>query len=236
MASGDIIFSIDDDAEFSSPNVVEQVLEEFDNPRIGAVAIPYVDVNRSPEVRQEAPEEDGRYCVFSFRGTAHALRRDLFLELGGYREHLIHQGEEMGYCIRMLDAGYVVRLGRADIIKHYESPKRSFERMDFYGRRNDVLFGWHNVPASVLPLYFLLSVANTVRTVIRLGRAKNMVSGMLAGFRDCVWYSEAREPVDLDTYWLYRWLRREGPKRLEAIEEYLNDNSTLRESTVSEEK
>lgn len=236
MASGDIIFSIDDDAEFSTPNVVEQVLEEFDDPRIGAVAIPYVDVNYSSEVNQQPPDDDNRHCTSSFRGTAHALRRDLFLELGGYREHLVHQGEEMDYCVRMLDAGYVVRLGRSDIIKHYESPKRSYERMDFYGRRNDVLFGWHNVPASVLPLYFLLSVANTARTVIRLGRVKNMVSGMLAGFRDCARYSEAREPVDLDTYWLYRWLRRERPKRLEAIEEYLNDNSILRGATVSKEK
>jgi glycosyltransferase involved in cell wall biosynthesis len=73
MAEGDIIFSIDDDAEFSSPHVVEQILQEFDDPRTGAVAIPYVDVKRSPEMRQEAPVSDKRYCTFSFRGTAHAL-------------------------------------------------------------------------------------------------------------------------------------------------------------------
>lgn len=221
LANGDIIFSIDDDAEFSTEYVVEQTLRDFDDSRIGAVAIPYVDVNRSPEVKQDAPDEDGQYCAFSFRGTAHALRRDLFSGLGGYREHLVHQGEEMDYCIRMLDAGYVVRMGRSDIIKHYESPKRSFERMDFYGRRNDVLFGWHNVPASVLPFYFLLSVINTARTAARLGRTRNMMAGVLAGFRDCVRYAGARQPVDLDTYRLYRWLRREGPTEIDRVDQYL---------------
>lgn len=221
MAEGDVIFSIDDDAEFSSSHVVEQTLREFDDPRTGAVAIPYVDVKRSPEVRQEAPDSDGRYCTFAFRGTAHALRRDLFLELGGYRDHLVHQGEEMDYCIRMLDAGYVVRLGRSDIIKHYESPKRSHERMDFYGSRNDVLFGWHNVPSSSLPLYFFRTILNTFRTAIQVGRVRDFVAGRLAGFRDCVRYSDARQPVALNTYRLYRWLRREGPKEVDQVHQYL---------------
>jgi glycosyltransferase involved in cell wall biosynthesis len=221
LADGEIIFSIDDDAEFSTPYVVEQTLKEFEDVRIGAVTIPYIDVKRSSEVRQQAPEDDDIYCTFAFRGTAHALRRDLFLELRGYRKHLIHQGEEMDYCIRMLDAGYVVKLGRSDIIKHYESPKRSFERMDFYGSRNDVLFGWHNVPSSILPLYFSLSILNTFRTAIQIGRTRDLVMGRLAGFRDCIRYSDERQPVALSTYRLYRWLRREGPMKIDRVGQYL---------------
>ena len=221
MANGSVVFSIDDDAEFSSPTIVEETLAEFDHPRVGAVAIPYVDIHRDGGVQQRAPSDQGIHCTAAFRGTAHALRRDLFLQLGGYREHLVHQGEEMDYCIRMLDAGYIVRLGRSDIIKHYESPKRSFERMDFYGRRNDVLFGWHNVPSAVLPFYFFLSILNTIRTAARLGRTRNMVTGMLAGFRDCVRHSTARQPVGLETYRLYRALRRDGPRELDLIKEKL---------------
>src|SRR5690349_16819415 len=41
VASAAILVSIDDDAAFSSPHVVEQTLNEFDDPRVGAVAIPY---------------------------------------------------------------------------------------------------------------------------------------------------------------------------------------------------
>jgi hypothetical protein len=128
----------------------------------------------------------------------------------------------MDYCIRMLDAGYAVRLGRSDIIKHYESPKRSFKRMDYYGRRNEVLFGWHNVPASYLPLYAARTVANTFRTAARVGRWRSMITGLGAGFRDCFRYYSARNPVRPDSYQLYRALRKNGPLRLRDIQDRLH--------------
>src|SRR5580658_1315369 len=98
LAKTPFVFSIDDDAVFSSSAVIEQTLREFDNPRVGAVAIPFVDINRSPAVKQQAPGMNGVYASYGFIGTAHALRRDVFLALGGYRELLIHQGEEEDYC------------------------------------------------------------------------------------------------------------------------------------------
>src|SRR5439155_24108910 len=99
-----IVVSIDDDAAFSSSRTLERTLQEFDHPRIGAVAIPYVDVLQSDAVQHRAPGDEGVYVGPQFRGTAHALRRDLFLRLGGYREMLFHQTEEGDYCLRMLDA------------------------------------------------------------------------------------------------------------------------------------
>jgi len=214
MANGSIVFSIDDDAEFSSPHVVEQTLWEFDDPSIGAVAIPYIDVNYGPEVMQKAPEERGHYCTSSFRGTAHALRRDVFLELGGYREHLVHQGEERDYCIRMLDRGYVVRLGRSDVIHHYESPKRSFARMGYFGRRNDILFAWQNVPWPRLPWILFKAMVNSIRTAVRHQRYKYNLWGMLAGLWACGHHP--REPVRKTTYREYEELRKR-PKYVEDV-------------------
>ena len=46
LAKGRILFSIDDDAEFSTPRIVEQTLRDFDDPRIGAVAIPYLEAEK----------------------------------------------------------------------------------------------------------------------------------------------------------------------------------------------
>src|SRR4051794_38270064 len=109
LASCPIVFSLDDDATFSTPRTVEQTLAEFDHPRIGAVSIPRVDVN-FPGAIGQPPAPDGRVNVVgSFIGCAHALRRELFLRLGGYREYLFHQGEESEYCARMLAVGYVTR-------------------------------------------------------------------------------------------------------------------------------
>jgi glycosyltransferase involved in cell wall biosynthesis len=217
LANGEVIFSIDDDAEFTTPYVVRQTLDDFEESCIGAVAIPYMDVNRDSEVRQQAPDDRAVYCTAAYRGTAHAVRRDLFLELGGYREHFVHQGEERDLCVRMLGAGYVVRLGRADHIRHYESPRRSFERMDFYGRRNDILFAWHNAPTSLLPFYLALETLNTVRTALRHRRFRSFIRGLLAGYRDCIRYAGKRAPLDFDVFRLYRTLFRKGPLPLEEV-------------------
>ncbi len=140
LARTPVIFSIDDDAVFSTPNIVADTLGDFDHPRVGAVAIPSIDVNRNLHVARKAPDRRHVYAAYCYVGTAHALRRDLFLGLSGYREILVHQGEEEDFCLRLLDAGYFTRSGNADPIHHFESPRRSWVRMDFYGARNKVLY------------------------------------------------------------------------------------------------
>jgi GT2 family glycosyltransferase len=104
LAKGDVIFSLDDDAVFSSPFVVEQTLRDFSHPRIGAVAIPYIEPHKANTEMQRAPTREDVWITASYIGTAHAVRRNVFLALGGYREHLVHQGEEGDFCIRMLAA------------------------------------------------------------------------------------------------------------------------------------
>ena len=66
----------------------------------------------------------------------------------------MHQGEESDLCIRMLAAGYVVRLGSSDPIHHFESPKRSFSRMDHFGsaKRRTVCLAERAVPVSLRAL------------------------------------------------------------------------------------
>ena len=164
LAGNPILFSLDDDAAFSTHTVVEDTLREFDHPRVGAVAIPFVDVNRGPKVRQRAPRPDEVYATYDFIGTAHALRRDVFLSLNGYREVLFHQGEEEDYCLRMLNAGWITRSGNADPVHHFESARRSWARMDFYGARNKVLYAWHNVPFPGMAAHLAGTTAKTLGT------------------------------------------------------------------------
>jgi glycosyltransferase involved in cell wall biosynthesis len=221
LAGSNIIFSIDDDAAFSTPRVIEQTLADFDHPRIGAVAIPLIDVNKSPEVRQRAPNPVGVFADYTFVGTAHALRRDLFLKLGGYREYLFHQGEEGDYVIRMMDAGYIVRLGRADPIHHFESPRRDTRRMDLYGRRNDVLYAWYNVPMPNLPVHLLATTFNGVRFGFRCGRPWRMIRGLAWGYLAILHELARRRPVSRKTYRLSRILKDRDVNRLEDVEPLL---------------
>jgi glycosyltransferase involved in cell wall biosynthesis len=221
LADGDIIFSLDDDAVFASSHTVVQTLQEFSHPQVGAVAIPYLEPHKSPMVHQQAPSYDGIFITDDFIGTAHALRKDVFLQLGGYRESLVHQGEEMDFCIRMLAAAYVVRLGRADAIHHLESPRRDFRRMDFYGRRNDILFAWHNVPWLHLPLHLLGTTLNGFVAAGRAGRHLKMLQGIASGYVGCFRRWNERQPVSAKVYRLQRTLKKNGPQLLSNMERRL---------------
>jgi len=211
LASAPIIVSIDDDAAFSTATTIEAALKAFRNPHIGAVAIPYVDIRRGYTIKQAPPSCIGQYVVNSYVGTAHAVRRDLFLRLGGYRGFLFHQGEESDFCIRLLDAGYFVGLVKADPIYHFESPNRNVERMDVFGRRNDVLFAWYNVPLVDLPLHLLGTTMKGVWFGLWQGRLTPMLRGIWQGYRDIGRQLTKRQPVRRDTYRLSRKLKKRGP-------------------------
>ena len=216
-ATTPVLFSIDDDAEFRSVRTVEQTLGEFDSPEIGAVAIPCIEPNKGNRVFQQAPDASDCWITDTYIGTSHAVRRDVFLKVGGYREGLIHQGEERDFCLRMLAAGHLVRLGRADAIHHYESPKRDMSRMDFYGRRNDILFAFHLVPAIALPTHLAGTTINGVRSAWRAGRAAAMFKGMLAGYLAGAQALGERAAVSGALYRLHRYIKKQGPVRFDAI-------------------
>ncbi len=80
LATAPVIVSVDDDAVLPSTRTVEQTLADFDHPRIGAVAIPFDDVRPDGEFeRQRPPDREGRWVTAAYVGTAHAVRRDVFL-------------------------------------------------------------------------------------------------------------------------------------------------------------
>jgi len=216
-ATTNFIFSLDDDAEFGSADTVAITLSEFDAAAVGAVAIPHIDTLTSHVVNAPAPQDGRVLCIASYTGTAHALRRDVFLRLGSYREDLTHQGEESDYCVRMLAAGFVTRLGSAPLIQHHESPRRSYDRMDFYGRRNDVLFGWRYAPGLILPVHLLATTINGCRVALATGRLRSHGRGLIQGWRQILSGAIARQPVTLGVYRLYRTMKKAGAQPLETI-------------------
>lgn len=225
LANAPVIVSIDDDAAFTSQRTVAQTLEEIDHPRVGAVAIPVVDVRRSrtvpPRAPARAPDRRRVYAVSTFIGTANAVRRDIFLGLGGYRDVIFHQGEEADYSIRMLAAGYVTRLGSADPIHHYESPSRDTRRMDIYGSRNSILFCWHNEPVPYAVLRMLELTIKGLAFGIKIGRPHTKAYGLILGYADCWHQRAARAPVSRSVSRLYRELRRSGLLPVDRIESRL---------------
>jgi glycosyltransferase involved in cell wall biosynthesis len=218
LASAPIIVSIDDDAIFTSDQIVAATVAEFDQPRVAVVAMPYIDLPQGESVLQRSPGEDGVFVTHRFRGTAHALRRDAFLSVGGYRDSLFQQAEEPDLSVRLLEAGYVVRLGRADPVRHFASPKRDVERMWFYECRNEVLFAWHNVPMPDLAL----QLAKTTVNMLWLGRGVRRTGlfahGLLDGFRSAFGRSSERRPVRRSVWRLYTRLGK-NPVKIDDLPE-----------------
>ena len=150
MARAEIVFQLDDDAEFMSEDTVAQTLRLFDDRRVAVVGIPYVEPTVHNRVLQRAPDDSSVWVAATFVSCACALRKSVFTAVGGYRLTVDGQGEEADLAIRMLDAGYVIRLGTGGHVNHYRSPLRSVTRMAIQGRKNEVLYAWYNVPSLFL--------------------------------------------------------------------------------------
>jgi glycosyltransferase involved in cell wall biosynthesis len=222
LARAPIVVSLDDDAVLPSPQTVEQTLDDFDHARIGAVAIPFVDARPTGDVPlQRAPDTEGRWLTASYIGTAHAVRRDVFLQVGGYRESLIHQVEEPDFCLRMLAAGFVTRIGRADPLLHLESPRRNFSRLLTLTARNELLKGWHNVPMPYLPVRWAKVLATCAILAVRWRAPGALLRGVWLGVRDSWRLRSARDPVPRSVYRVDHDIRKRGPLRLEQVESRL---------------
>jgi GT2 family glycosyltransferase len=158
------------------------------------------------------------HLIHRFRGTAYAVRADTFRALGGFRTMLVHQAEEADFCLRLLAGGHVVRLGRAQPIRHFGSPTRSLERTWFYECRNAVVFAWHNVPMPDL----LTQLARTTVHMLWLGRGvrrtRLFARGLAAGYRAALRDRAGRRPVSREAWRLYRRLG-EHPSTLDDLRE-----------------
>lgn len=225
-AASPYIISIDDDGEFKSTETVAQTLKEFEHPRIGAVAIPYVNIRFDDAVLQRAPDDKDIYVIDTYVGTAHALRRDVFLRLNGYRDMLFHQGEERDYCARMLDHGYITRLGRADPLYHYTSPIRDLRRIQFYSIRNSILFAWHNVPMPHFVIHYTATILNGLRHGVKDRNVGLAVRAVFRGTWDSIRTIRHRKPVGSRTYRLGRRLLKKGYMTLNDVERCIGFKET----------
>lgn len=215
LANGEVIVSIDDDAELSDADIVRQTLADFHSSRIGAVAIPFINIRQNDKIYQKAPSTSEVWITNEFIGTAHALRKDLFHALGGYRESFVRQHEEGDFCIRMLDAGFYVALGQSQPVLHFESPARSREREEVFGQRNLIMFAWLNVPMPELLWHLPATIINGLIWGCRTHCLWFRLRGTISGIKGIVASIRERRPVTRSTYALYRRLKKAGPVRFE---------------------
>src|ERR1039458_379658 len=188
-ANGNYVFSIDDDAYFSHSGIVSAIVAIFEtDPTAGAVAIPYIEpLNRRSlsSLRKPFRAKPGEE-LRNFIGCAHAVRRDVALQLGGYRDFFVHQGEERDFCLRLRAAGWRLVYGSSGYIVHMVSPKRDSERIAYYGARNQILFETLNVPFPEVLFRIVWVSQGMIRYRFAWSKLPTVVSGILAGLADTI--------------------------------------------------
>ena len=217
MARGPIVFLIDDDCVFSAPDTIRTTLADFSDPRIAAVAIPHINVNSSPAVVDPAPGP-GVYVTSEFAGGSHAVRREVFVRLGGYGSGYWRQCEEYDFCTRLLAHGYVTRCGAAAPILHRESPRRNEAAIAFHRARGHLVYTWQNVPAAALTAHAATTVFGCARHAFRKRQLWQAAKGFAGAISDIAAGKIRRSAVSWRAYRLMRRLRAAGPLELATVE------------------
>ncbi len=212
-ARGRYVFSLDDDAYFTAPDIVSRVVAHFERDRsIGAVAIPFIEPmsRRSGSSLADPSRSRPGDELRSYAGCAHAVRRDVALELGGYREFFVHQGEERDLCLRMRAAGWRIVYGDCGHVVHMVSPRREAGRISHFGIRNQILFEALNAPLPQLPVRLAAAAAGAIGYQFSWATMPAKARAIGAGLVGAVMHKSVRRPVSQAAYRAYRALPYHG--------------------------
>lgn len=216
-ARTEIVFCLDDDAWFTSPETVAIVLSEFDRPEIGAVQIACWNVLENLWQAERAKDDAGCWIVeFNLEGS-NAIRKDAFHRAGGYRGH-VRQAEGKDLSIRLLDLGFVCRASRAPQVNHQPSSKaRNMRTLFVRSAQNNLMYAWHNVPMPEFLVHVAGNVLNTLRHGLRKGWLFTSVWGVLKALAEMPRALSRRQPVRRETYRLSRVILKGDQVAFESV-------------------
>ena len=190
--------SLDDDS-FPVRGSLEAVLE-FTESCADLFCLTFPVYNPITNQHQVKSLQTKPYKVRSFIGCGHLVDRRRFLELGGYREELEHQGEEVELSARAFQRGlYCYHYPGLQIHHTASVAARNMHRMDFYGARNNVLWNDWFVPSRLKLIKQSRTLASRAALFLRTGRLGH-AQGQIAGFKDALKYQTNRQPMSLTLY------------------------------------
>lgn len=142
-AKSDILFFVDADVTVPE-NIIRRVQEIFaQHPEISAIIGSYDDQPKEPSfisqyrnLLHHYVHQNGREEASTFWGACGAIRRDVFLTMGGFDERYIKpsiEDIELGY--RLKKAGHTIRLCKSLQVKHWKRwTVVSMVQADFFQR------------------------------------------------------------------------------------------------------
>lgn len=165
MCSSECLVMLDDDCEMESVGFLEHLRDAF-NSNLGGRPIGIISfyvkyfstlepqVNAFPHKDYSGRQHLESFETYYFAGGAHAIRRDLFLSVGGYPEDFFYGMEEYDLSYRVIKEGFCIQFLRGVVMLHKESPEGRKPR------REVLLMMWRNksvVAWKYLPITYFVS-------------------------------------------------------------------------------
>jgi glycosyltransferase involved in cell wall biosynthesis len=205
-SSAEYVCFLDDDAYYASSTTIEKCVGEMESWESAAVlAMPMVEEGISVDARVSevpAPGEPLR----SFRGCACMMRRRDVMAGGGFRDFLVHQGEERDLSIRLYARSMYVAMGGGGLVVHIPSPMRDVDRLRFYSYRNTFLFSLLNVPALYMVQSLVTGAAGLLGYRFRWSCVGSKMAMLVRGWRGAMRFWRERDPVSAACYRAWRRL------------------------------
>ena len=152
QASGDMLLILNNDTELIEPNSITEMVGLLQRPEVGVVgakllfkdglvqhagigvgmcgAVVHVNQNRSVD----DGGYQGRACLVgdftAVTGACQMVRRSVFEEVGGYDERFAVGFNDVDFCMRLQEAGYLVAYTPYAQFYHYEFASRGRELAD----------------------------------------------------------------------------------------------------------
>jgi GT2 family glycosyltransferase len=134
FARGGICIFLDDDAVLQNKDALENVVTAFgsngfENREVAIVSFKVLyysnlqmQVNALPHKQFEKYKDKHSFFTYFFAGGAHAIKRELLIEVGKLPEEFFYGMEEYDLSYRLIDKNYCIKYDDGIVMLHKESP------------------------------------------------------------------------------------------------------------------
>ena len=173
-ATGDILITIDDDAAFIDPTTTSEIVEKLqNNPDIGALAFKIIDHDTLEVQRIYFPSKDkSRSTDEEFEttwiiGAGHAITKQVYKDVGYYRDYRPYGSEEFDLSLRILDAGYRIFYFPTACVKHKLAPTGRIQnatQLNALRLKHRLKSAFLNLPITSTVTFFVVRSGQTMAT------------------------------------------------------------------------
>ncbi len=137
-ATGSILISLDDDAEFFENDLISKVdalFEKYRNDKVGILTFKVINRDKSIIIASKRKDrfKNDEFFTSYFAGGAHALKREVIENVGMYEVTELYGAEEYDLSYRALDYGYRIVHTSNLSIDHKKSSEGRSKRAEELG-------------------------------------------------------------------------------------------------------